>query len=140
VTSRLLTAWVIPNAYGSGFGAVGPWLGCGEEGEFEASAGRGCLDGELDFGDHFEEDVISPGRTVAGRGKKFSSAKSFFLRSQTSPLPAPAMVRMSASARRKGALRQRDNHRSFSFLYRGAVLGEAFLIKQEYVTPGISTY
>ena len=26
-----------------GFGAVGSWLGCGEAGEFEASAGRGCF-------------------------------------------------------------------------------------------------
>ena len=41
VTSSLLTVWIIPNACGSGFGAAGPWLSCGEEGEFEASAGRG---------------------------------------------------------------------------------------------------
>ena len=30
----------ITNAYESGFGAVGSWLGCGEAGEVEASAGR----------------------------------------------------------------------------------------------------
>jgi hypothetical protein len=31
----------ITNACESGFGAVGSWLGCGEAGEVEASAGRG---------------------------------------------------------------------------------------------------
>ena len=33
----------VTNAYGSGFGAVGSWLGSGEAGEFVASAERGCF-------------------------------------------------------------------------------------------------
>ena len=36
-----LNPMTITNAYESGFGAVGSWLGCGESGEVEASAGRG---------------------------------------------------------------------------------------------------
>ena len=33
----------VTNAYGSVFGAVGSWLDCGEAGEVEASAERGCF-------------------------------------------------------------------------------------------------
>ena len=71
--------------------------------------------------------------------EKIQLCETIFLTISNCPVSQPAMVRMSASARRKSARRRRDNHRRFSFLYRGAVLGEAFLMKQEHPTAGFRT-